>query len=85
MLKSFANQLTMSRIAVIPVILLLLIVPHAWAAWMALILFGAAGITDWLDGYIARRENQVSTIGQFLDPIADKLLIAAVIFVAGLQ
>ncbi len=79
MIKSFANKLTMSRIAVIPVILLLLIIPHAWAAWLALVLFGAAGVTDWLDGYVARRENQVSIIGQFLDPIADKLLIAAVI------
>jgi cardiolipin synthase len=79
MLHSLANKLTLSRIAVIPVILLLLFIPHAWAAWLALILFVAAGITDWLDGYMARRDGQVSMIGQFLDPIADKLLIAAVI------
>jgi cardiolipin synthase len=79
MFRSLANQLTLSRIAVIPVILLLLAIPHGWAAWLALILFVAAGITDWLDGYVARRENTVSMIGQFLDPIADKLLIAATI------
>jgi cardiolipin synthase len=79
MLNSLANQLTLSRIAVIPVILLLLIIPHAWAAWIALVLFVAAGITDWLDGFVARREGRVSMIGQFLDPIADKLLVAAVI------
>lgn len=79
MLTSIANQLTLSRILVIPVILLLLIIPHAWAAWLALILFAAAGITDWLDGYMARRENKVTALGQFLDPIADKLLVSAVI------
>ncbi len=79
MLQSLANKLTFSRIIAIPVILLLLDIPHAWAAWLALFLFSAAGITDWLDGYLARRDGQVSMLGQFLDPIADKLLIAAVI------
>lgn len=79
MYNSLANKLTLSRILAIPAILLLLVIPHGWAAWLALILFGAAGITDWLDGYLARRDNQVSMLGQFLDPIADKLLISAVI------
>jgi len=79
MLNSLANKLTVSRIAAIPVILILLMIPHGWAAWLALILFVAAGVTDLLDGYMARRDNQVSLIGEFLDPIADKLLIAAVI------
>ena len=63
----------------IPVILFLLVLPFKWAAWTACILFCIAAITDWLDGYIARRENQVTKIGQFLDPIADKLLVSAVI------
>jgi cardiolipin synthase len=79
MLNSLANRLTLSRIAVIPVILILLFIQEEWAAWVALILFVAAGVTDMLDGYMARREGQVSKIGQFLDPIADKLLVAAVI------
>lgn len=79
MLTSSANKLTLSRIIVIPAILVLLVIPHAWAAWLALVLFGAAGITDGLDGYLARRENQVTRLGQFLDPIADKLLVSAVI------
>ena len=79
MFTSLANKLTLSRIIVIPIILALLAVPQAWAAWVALVLFSAAGITDWLDGYMARRDNQVSMLGQFLDPIADKLLVAAVI------
>ena len=79
MFRTLANKLTASRIALIPVIALLLVLPSAWAAWAALVLFVVAGITDWLDGYMARRDGQVSRIGQFLDPIADKLLVAAVI------
>ncbi len=79
MFQSLANQLTLSRIILIPVILILLGIQAAWAAWAALIFFAAAGVTDWLDGYLARRDGQVSRLGQFLDPIADKLLVAAVI------
>jgi len=79
MFKSIANQLTLSRILVIPLILVLLDIPHVWAAWSALAFYTYACVTDWLDGYVARRDNQVSVIGQFLDPIADKLLVASVI------
>lgn len=79
MFRSLANKLTLSRIVIIPVILLLLVLPYGWAAWGALFLFSVAGVTDWFDGYLARRENQVSKIGQFLDPIADKLLVSAVL------
>jgi len=79
MFSSLANKLTLSRIAAIPAILLLLIIPHGLAAWLAMILFTAAGLTDWLDGYMARRENAVSRVGVMLDPIADKLLVASVI------
>lgn len=79
MINSLANRLTLSRIAAIPVILILLYLQREWAAWIALVLFVAAGLTDMLDGYLARRDGQVSKIGEFLDPIADKLLVAAVI------
>ncbi|MGB9152586.1 MAG: CDP-diacylglycerol--glycerol-3-phosphate 3-phosphatidyltransferase [Alphaproteobacteria bacterium] len=79
MFHSLANKLTVSRIAIIPVILLLLAIPHGWAAWLALILFAIAGLTDYLDGYVARRDNEITAIGQFLDPIADKLLVASVL------
>ncbi|MBV8061555.1 MAG: CDP-diacylglycerol--glycerol-3-phosphate 3-phosphatidyltransferase [Alphaproteobacteria bacterium] len=79
MFSSIANQLTLSRILIIPVITLFLDIPTAWAAWTSLGLFTLAGITDYLDGYLARRTQQVSMIGQFLDPIADKLLVSAVI------
>ncbi|MGE4351299.1 MAG: CDP-diacylglycerol--glycerol-3-phosphate 3-phosphatidyltransferase [Bdellovibrionales bacterium] len=79
MFKTIANKLTLSRIILIPVILLLLVLPYGWAAWSAWGLFSIAAVTDWLDGYLARRENQVSRVGQFLDPIADKLLVSAVV------
>jgi cardiolipin synthase (CMP-forming) len=81
MFRTVANKLTLSRIIMIPVILILLALPFDWAAWAACVLFTLAGVTDWLDGYMARRENQVSKIGQFLDPIADKLLVSAVLLV----
>ncbi len=79
MFNSMPNKLTLSRIIVIPIILILLVMPQAWAAWVAVVLFAVAGFTDWLDGYLARRTKQVSKIGQFLDPIADKLLVSAVL------
>lgn len=80
MLTSLPNLLTLSRIAVIPLIIGLLYVPGAWAAWAAFILFSAAGITDYFDGYLARIWSQVSVIGRCLDPIADKLLVSATLF-----
>ena len=81
MFKNLANKLTLSRIIVIPIILAFLLIPFAWAAWMALILYTYACVTDWLDGYLARRNNTITRVGQFLDPIADKLLVASIILV----
>jgi len=52
----------------------------SWARWTACGLFTLAGITDFFDGYLARRSNMVSRLGRFLDPIADKLLVVAVLF-----
>lgn len=74
MLAQIPNLLTLLRIAACPVLVLLLR-DHAYA--LALVVFLAAGITDGLDGYIAKRFNCVSGLGAILDPIADKLLIAA--------
>lgn len=79
MFSTLANRLTLARILVIPIITLFLDIPAAWAAWTSLALFAFAGLTDYLDGYLARRQKQISMIGQMLDPIADKLLVAAVI------
>ncbi|MDF1748185.1 MAG: CDP-diacylglycerol--glycerol-3-phosphate 3-phosphatidyltransferase [Alphaproteobacteria bacterium] len=80
MLFNLPNLLTLFRIVAIVPIAGLIYVDAYWANWTAFGLFAAAGITDFFDGYLARSTGQVSKLGRFLDPIADKLLIAAVIF-----
>lgn len=76
---SLPNLLTLSRIAVIPVVIGLLYVDGALARWLACAFYAAACATDYFDGYLARLLGQISPLGRFLDPIADKLLVAAVI------
>jgi CDP-diacylglycerol--glycerol-3-phosphate 3-phosphatidyltransferase/cardiolipin synthase len=71
-----ANLLTWLRIVLIPVVVVLFYLPYDWGDVAAGLLFAVAGITDSLDGYIARRMNQVSPLGAFLDPVADKLIVA---------
>lgn len=71
------NFLTLFRIAVIPVLVVILLSPSKTAAFLASLLFALASTTDWLDGYIARRMGIVTIFGKFLDPIADKLIVAA--------
>jgi len=68
--------LTLGRVAVIPVVLALFYVNWPPARHVAALLFIAAALTDWLDGYLARLWNQTSGFGAFLDPVADKLLVA---------
>lgn len=80
MLTKLPNLLTFSRIAVIPIVVATFYLPGGYSQWIACALFAAAGITDWLDGHFARRWEQQSEIGRFLDPIADKLLVAAALF-----
>jgi CDP-diacylglycerol---glycerol-3-phosphate 3-phosphatidyltransferase len=70
------NTLTWIRIAAIPLIVVLFYAPYSWADPAAGLLFAAAGITDSLDGYFARRLGQTSRLGAFLDPVADKLIVA---------
>ena len=79
MVTSLPNLLTVSRIATIPVIVATFYIDGNTARWVACVLFVAAAITDFFDGYVARRRNIVSSLGRFLDPIADKLLVAAVL------
>jgi len=71
------NILTLLRIAAIPVLCVLLLSPSREAGFWAAALFAAASVTDWLDGYLARRMGIVTVFGQFLDPIADKLIVMA--------
>lgn len=72
------NVLTYSRVVAVPIVVGLLFWPEeAWARWTALLIFVAAAITDYFDGYFARIYAQHSQLGRMLDPIADKLLVAA--------
>ena len=73
------NLLTLSRILVILPIIGLFWMEGEWARWTALGLYAAACITDFFDGYLARTRDETSRFGRFLDPVADKLLIASVI------
>lgn len=69
-----ANAVTLARIALVPVVLVALLTGDEWR-WVAFGLFGLAAATDRLDGWLARRNNQVTTFGVVIDPIADKLLM----------
>jgi cardiolipin synthase len=79
-LTSLPNLLTLSRILVIPVVVATFYLSGDSARWFCCALFSAAGLTDWLDGHFARRWEQQSELGRFLDPIADKLLVSATLF-----
>lgn len=73
------NLLTFLRILLVPVLVVTLMISVPWSHMAAAAVFGLASITDWLDGYLARKMGSVSDVGKFLDPIADKLLVAAVL------
>jgi cardiolipin synthase len=77
MLTDLPNILTMSRIGAIPVLVLLVAIGGPAADFLAALVFTAAGITDYLDGKLARERLQLSDFGRMLDPIADKLLVGA--------
>ncbi len=74
------NLLTLSRIVAIPLVILTFFLPAPFGPWAGCVLFAAAGVTDWLDGQLARRWHQQSAWGRVLDPIADKLLVATILF-----
>jgi cardiolipin synthase (CMP-forming) len=73
------NLLTLSRIFAVPILVFLLWRPSAWDYAVTFVLYCLIGITDYFDGYVARAQGTVSRLGQFLDPIADKIMVAAVI------
>ena len=80
------NLVTLSRIVLIPLLIGIYYLPSDWLGdgnkdITATIIFIVAGITDWLDGYLARRLNQMSAFGAFLDPVADKLIVVAALIV----
>ncbi len=86
MLWNIPNSLTVLRIFLIPVFVGIFYLPASviephWINFSATLVFALAAITDWLDGYLARRLNQTSAFGAFLDPVADKLMVAAALIV----
>ncbi len=72
--------LTLLRIALIPVLVLVFYLPFRWTNFAAAGIFALAAATDWLDGWIARRYAMYSAFGAFLDPVADKLMVAVALF-----
>ncbi len=76
---NLANILTLLRIAAIPVVVICFYSPLDYARPLAAVLFGLAAITDMIDGWVARRFGQTSRFGEFLDPVADKLMVAIVL------
>lgn len=74
------NKLTILRICLVPIFVVAYLLPYHWGSYVAAGLFVAAAATDFLDGYIARKYNMITTLGKFLDPIADKILICAALF-----
>ncbi len=76
-----ANQLTLFRIALIPLLVVAFYLPFDWSYPLSAGLFSVAALTDWLDGYVARRYDQSTAFGAFLDPVADKLMVAVALVV----
>lgn len=74
------NILTLSRLALLPFMIVLFLIHKPWAAWTVLALYVPAAISDYFDGYFARLYNNTSKVGVFLDPIADKLFVGAILF-----
>ena len=74
--KQLPIFLTWSRIGLIPALILVFYLPFSWSPALSALVFALAATTDWLDGYLARRWEVTSAFGAFLDPVADKLLVA---------
>lgn len=74
-LTSLPNILTLMRISLIPVFVMIFYLPFSWAHETSACIFALACFTDWLDGYLARKLQQISPFGAFLDPVADKLIV----------
>ena len=73
---NLANQLTLLRTLFIPLLVLVFYLPYSWRFPVVSLIFSLAAITDWLDGWVARKYNQITPFGAFLDPVADQLMVA---------
>lgn len=74
---NWANKVTLLRIVLLPVLVVFLMQDRTLYNWLAVMIYLLAAATDWLDGYIARTTNEVTTLGKLLDPVADKLLFTS--------
>src|ERR1700732_4563259 len=83
MLTTLPNLLTLSRIVAIPLVIVTFYIPPPYGPWVGCALCALPASTDWVDGRLARLWKQQSELGRFLDPIADKLLVVAVLFMLG--
>lgn len=79
MVINFPTVLTILRAVLAPLVIIAFYADFSYHYWIAAVLFFVAGLTDWLDGYIARKFNLSSNFGAFLDPLADKILVAGVL------
>lgn len=78
------NGLTFLRIGLIPFLVLFFYLPFNWCRYVTIAIFAVTALTDWLDGYLARKWKQTSSLGTFLDPVADKLVVAvALVLIVG--
>lgn len=84
-LQNIPMLMTWARVFLIPVFLVIYYLPFEWAHFSAMVVFVIAAITDWLDGYLARRYNAISKLGAFLDPVADKLIVAVALIVVAVE
>ena len=75
------NSITSFRIVLIPVFIAAFYLPYDWASALATFIFWIAAITDWFDGYLARKLNQQSSLGAFIDPLADKLMVISALLI----
>ena len=75
-IRNLPNILTIARLLLIPILILVFYLPWEWSNYTAACIFLVASITDWLDGYLARKWQQETLFGAFLDPVADKVLVS---------
>ena len=75
------NLLTSFRLLLIPVCVVVYFLPYEWSYMATAVFFTLAAITDWFDGYLARKLGQMTAFGAFLDPVADKLIVAAALVI----
>ena len=78
-MNNIANILSLARLALLPFIIVLFFLPFEWAAWACLALYTVGALTDFVDGWAARKFNQVTEFGKFIDPISDKIFVVTIL------